>query len=166
MHAGQRRAARRAVLAVTSLAALGLAGCDLAQVEAKSADSAAAGPTTEAPDFLKHRYAARPEACATTDEVEKRGLVIADEAISGTEFGCAFLTYTPVVWDENFPPQEYVVLASCGDDSGITRPDLISIMQYGDELKVQSQNEYVEMLAKETWNQPGFVSRTYTKCPG
>ena len=119
----------------------------------------------EAPDFLKHRYAANPEACAMGDEVEKRGLVIADSSISGTEFGCAFLTYTPVVWDKDFPPQEYVVLASCGDDSGITRPDHLSIIHYDDRLQVQSQNEYVEMVAKGAWNEPGFVSRTYTKCP-
>ncbi|MGD1935348.1 MAG: hypothetical protein ACFB0Z_12725 [Candidatus Phaeomarinobacter sp.] len=125
----------------------------------------AVAETTTAPDFLKHKYAANPEACAKSDAVEKRGLVIADGSISGTEFGCAFLTYTPVVWDKDFPPQEYVVLASCGDDSGITRPDHLSIINYGDKLQVQSQNEYVEMVAKGAWNEPGFVSRTYPKCP-
>lgn len=129
------------------------------------ATSTVAQTATEAPDFLEHRYAANPEACAASDEVEKRGLVIADGSISGTEFSCAFLTYTPVVWDKDFPPQEYVVLASCGDDSGITRPDHLSIIQYDDRLQVQSQNEYVEMVAKKAWNEPGFVSRTYTRCP-
>lgn len=138
----------------------------VAAMVASLADTTSAGAqtTTEEPDFLKHRYAANPEACAASDEVEKRGLVIADGSISGTEFGCSFLTYTPVVWDKDFPPQEYVVLASCGDDSGITRPDHLSIIQYDDRLQVQSQNEYVEMVAKGAWNEPGFVSRTYTKC--
>jgi len=116
------------------------------------------------PDFLKHTYAANAAACDSTGH-EKAGLAIKDGLISGTEFGCAFLTYTPVVWDPDYPPSEYVVLASCGDDSGITRPDLISIIHSGDTLRVQSQNEYVEMVAKGAWNEPGFISRTYEKCP-
>lgn len=126
---------------------------------------AALAHDTKAPDFLKHSYAAKPEACAPDQHGERKGLLIADGSISGTEFGCAFLSYTPVVWDEDFPPSEYVVLASCGDDSGITRPDHISIIHYDDKLQVQSQNEYVEMLASGKWNEPGFVSQTYTRCP-
>ena len=126
---------------------------------------AVAETTSKAPDFLKHTYAERPEACAADQYGERKGLQISDRAISGTEFGCTFLNYTPVSWGPGHDINEYVVLVSCGDDSGITRPDHLSIIHSNGELRVQSQNEYVEMVAKEAWNEPGFVSKTYKKCP-
>lgn len=127
---------------------------------------AAAEAGSKMPGFLKDTYASNPKACVTNayGESEASGLTIKDGAIYGTEFSCQFLSYTPVKWAATDEINEYVAMASCGDDSGITRPDLISIQHYEGTLRLQSQNEYVVMMAKEAWNEPGFISVNYEKC--
>ena len=70
-----------------------------------------------------------------------------------------------------------VATASCGDDSGISRPDLINLSPYieGGQVFVQSQNEYVvsesviavaQNLGREIPQEPAYawVSQTYNLC--
>ena len=132
------------------------------------------------PDYLKDKkYATDAIACGTDHGEDEAGALAIDKAgIFGYEFGCSFLDF----WhhkDAEGGLLDVTVLASCGDDSGITRPDMITIIKDSDDtLRVQSQNEFVqgEMAAmttqppaegEENESEPlnfDFVSATYTLC--
>ena len=145
--------------------------------------ASASAQDADAPDFIDGTYATDPKACkADANPEETQALTIDSNGIYGFEFGCTFLDN----WSELNGEETtgYIALASCGDDSGIIRPDFISIIPEGDdELRVQSQNEYAisEALAlsKPGKNEPAkegeaeaedessyeFVSAIYKKCP-
>jgi len=138
----------------------------------------------DSPDLLKRKFATDPAACkaeAGADDAD--ALTLDKTGIYGVEFSCSFLDFWPHLGSDG-KIADVVVLASCGDDSGITRPDLITIVpQSPEELQVQSQNEYVqtEVAASlapapadnggdnanaEDDNVPSFdyVTATYTLC--
>ena len=134
----------------------------------------------ELPAFLKDKkYATDAIACSADHGENEVGALAIDKAgIFGYEFGCTFLEF----WhhsDAEGALLDVTALVSCGDDSGITRPDMITIIKDSDEtLRVQSQNEFVqgELAAmsaptpaegEEDSDEPinfDFVSATYTLC--
>ena len=123
----------------------------------------AAGP----PEYLKgKRYFFSENACRYEPEPDTgedtsflSTLEVNETGIFGYEFGCEFLEFWPGDAESDTPFIQ-TVLASCGDDSGITRPDVISLVFNTEEpsVTVQSQNEYV--MGQST------ISRTYPLCPG
>ena len=91
------------------------------------------------PDFLNKKYATDPAACkGPIGDDNADALVLDKTGIAGLEFGCSYLDFWPG------KDGAVTALVSCGDDSGITRPDLLSIIDNGNgEVRVQSQNEFV-----------------------
>jgi hypothetical protein len=128
------------------------------------ANAMAAGP----PDLLKgQRFTYSEQSCRGEPEPETDDMTailstleVNEAGIFAYEFGCAFLEFWP--GDEaSDMPYNQTVLASCGDDSGITRPDVISLVFDTGEsqsVTVTSQNEYVMGQT--------FISRTYPICRG
>ncbi|MCW2307400.1 hypothetical protein [Rhodobium gokarnense] len=91
------------------------------------------------PDFFNKTYATDPAACKDQAAREESGALVLDKTgIFGTEFGCTYRDF----WGGK--DGTVTVLVSCGDDSGITRPDMLSVIrEQNGELRVQSQNEFV-----------------------
>ena len=119
------------------------------------------------PEFLKgKRYTYSEETCVGEDELPAEEdaditttLEVNEAGIFAYEFGCIFLDFWPGDTDSDMPFLQTVV-ASCGDDSGVTRPDLISLVfdtSEPESVTVTSQNEYVMGQT--------FISRTYPLCP-
>ena len=117
------------------------------------------------PDLLKgQRFTYSEQSCrgepeAETDDMTEilSTLEVNEAGIFAYEFGCIFLEFWPGDAASDMPYNQ-TVLASCGDDSGITRPDVISLV-FSEEppnVTVQSQNEYVMGQT--------FISRTYPIC--
>lgn len=138
---------------------------------------AAPAVAADTPDFLKDKYASDPAACKAGDGAEESGALTLDkDGFSGTEFTCSFLDF----WNElqDGKVVGHVALMSCGDDSGVTRPDFVTIVPEEDgTLRVQSQNEYLitessAMVAPpEDNSEEGagfepfeFVTAIYSKC--
>ncbi len=128
------------------------------------------------PEFLKQDvYTTDKKSCGDTDDAD--GLQLSKEGIFGQEFSCTFVRF-----DEDADPDtgqlfSVVATANCGDDSGITRPDMITLSPYAEEgqVMVQSQNEYILseveiMIALEFGNDVPeksghfWVSNTYNIC--
>ncbi|MBB4305552.1 hypothetical protein GGD81_004632 [Rhodobium orientis] len=91
------------------------------------------------PDFLAKKYATDAAACKGQEAQEESGALVLDKTgIFGTEFGCSYRDF----WGGK--DGTVTVLVSCSDDSGVTRPDLLSVIrEQNGELRVQSQNEFV-----------------------
>ena len=135
--------------------------------------SAVAG---EVPDFLKGRvFSTDTASCGDVSEGD--GLQLTKEGIFGPEFGCTFLGFEEDRDRETGRLYMVVALANCGDDSGINRPDNITLSPYleGGQVIVQSQNEYVisevEYLIAQKLGQEipekseySWVSDTYEIC--
>ena len=148
-------------IALVSLMLVGLAAPSLA---------------ADAPAFLNDKFASDPEACKKDANMEELDALTIDKSgIFGFEFGCTFLEF----WNEqqDGKTKSTIALASCGDDSGIIRPDMITMILEGEgELRVQSQNEYAitEAIASlsqgagenagEDFQPYEYVTATYTKC--
>jgi len=116
------------------------------------------------PAFLDDRFATDPAACVPGGGPSE-ALMIEGGVLSGYELACLFLAYHPVRWAQVGPVSQVVIVASCGDDTGITRPDLLSVILEPDgALTVQSQNEYVEINAAPDRGWQGHVSRRYERC--
>lgn len=130
----------------------------------------------DAPDFLKGRtFATDVESCSEASDGD--GLLLTKQGIFGPEFGCSFLGFK-----EDRDPDTgrlflVVATANCGDDSGINRPDMITLSPYieGGQVIVQSQNEYViseveYLVATKLGQEPpekseyAWVSDTYNLC--
>ena len=98
----------------------------------------------ELPSFLKETvYSTDPSKCG--DVTEDDSLQLSKEGIFGLEFACTFLGFQ---MDKDADTGEVylaVAQANCGDDSGINRPDLVTLIHNkGEEsVTVQSQNDYV-----------------------
>ena len=130
----------------------------------------------EVPDFLFGKtYATEPAACGSMMDYDGDGLKITKDGISGLEFGCQFLNFRADRDKESGKVFGYVATVNCGDDSGINRPDLISMSHWDGQLMVQSQNEYVlseaeimiaEKLGKDFPEKSSYswVSNTYKLC--
>jgi hypothetical protein len=104
------------------------------------------GAADEIPSFLSkgQSYASDPKVCKGMDAegAPEDGLIVKADGLSGYEFGCTFVQFLPVKFADVDEINSYVAIASCGDDSGITRPDAISLSYYDDQLVVTSQNDY------------------------
>ena len=128
------------------------------------------------PDFLKDKvYSTDPSKCG--DVTEDDSLQLSKEGVFGFEFGCAFLGFD--VEKDADTGKTYIAVgrANCADDSGINRPDNITLVDQGEgTISVQSQNEYIIsqtriLLAQKlsenievAVNSPSYVSREYKIC--
>jgi len=109
-----------------------------------------AGPAfaDDAPGFLggDAKYVTKAEVC-TSEELDD-ALQISERGMFGYEFGCNFLDFLEVK-DSDGQAYQFMAVAACGDDSGVTRPDLIMLTPSDDGmLRVTSQNDYVTQLAR------------------
>ena len=130
------------------------------------------------PDFLNKKYATDPAVCkGTQGDEESYGLTLDKTGIAGVEFSCTYLDFWPGEGNS------VTALVSCGDDSGITRADFLSIIKDDNgELRVQSQNEYIMTTLANSLTPPpaeddkngtdsgevsfDYVSNTYAPCDG
>ncbi len=124
----------------------------------------------EIPDFLSNgkTYATTPAGCAGfgDSDAPDDALQITAEGIWGYEFGCTFVEFLPVRM--NSQPGNvsgHVAIASCGDDSGISRPDLINMSFYDNIIYATSQNDYVASYhQEEDARQFGIVEKSFALC--
>lgn len=137
--------------------------------------SAGVSLAADVPSFFAsgQYYAETPEDCvapgAETDR--ERPMTLNGEGVSAHEFGCYFVEFKPVknpFAEAGSEPDTWLATASCGDDSGITRPDIFNISIYEQSLWVTSQNDYLYDLLRQreegdndAW---GFVNREYVLC--
>lgn len=91
------------------------------------------------PDLFNKKYATDPAACKAAQGSEQVDALVLDKTgIFGLEFSCTYVDF----WSGK--DGVTTVLVTCGDDTGITRPDLLSVIDDGNgEIRVQSQNEFV-----------------------
>ena len=104
-----------------------------------------AGPVMagEIPPFLAggQKYATAPANCTDATGSET-GLSISAAGMFGRESGSSLLA-SPRGRDDARPePIGYVAIASCGDDSGISRPDMLNISLSEGGIYVTSQSDY------------------------
>ena len=130
----------------------------------------------DAPNFLKGRtFATESANCKGADDGD--GLQLNREGIFGQEFSCSFVGFKIDKDTASGRVFSVVATASCSDDSGISRPDLINLSPYieGGEVYVQSQNEYLlyeteVMIAQQAGKEIpqkytyAYVSDTYKIC--
>ena len=132
----------------------------------------------EVPTFLDGKlYSTDASQCG--DIVDSNGdtLQLSREGIYAEEFSCQFVDFKTDVDPQTGRVFGVVATASCSDDSGITRPDLISMSHYedGGQVFVQSQNEYLlgetEIMIAQQLEKPfpernsyAWVSNTYNIC--
>lgn len=137
----------------------------------------AIGVAKELPTFLEDAvYSTDPSKCG--DVTEDDSLQLSREGIFGFEFACTFQGFQ---LDRDADTGEVylaIAQANCGDDTGINRPDLFTLIHDRTEnsISVQSQNEYVltELLQimsarlEKPFDQENdalnFVSREYRLC--
>ena len=130
----------------------------------------------DVPEFLKGKvYSTDPSKCG--DATEDDSLQLSKEGVFGLEFGCTFLGFDMETDKDTGKTYLAVGRANCGDDSGINRPDNITmIAQDNETIAVQSQNEYIISEAQILLTQrlpenisladefPNYVSRDYKIC--
>ena len=131
---------------------------------------------SEVPAFLDGKvYSTDPSKCG--DVTEDDSLQLSKEGIFGLEFGCTFLGFDLDKDKDTGETYLAVGRANCGDDSGINRPDNITLIAQGENvITVQSQNEYIISEAQLLLSQrlpeniqladefPEFISRDYKIC--
>jgi hypothetical protein len=125
----------------------------------------------EAPAFLSgdRTWGSSPQACKAIDGEDAMAFTLSRKGIYGLEFGCNFLDFLPVRDGEGGEVFAVVAIASCGDDSGISRPDLFNISVNENTLYVTSQNDYAYVLSKGFETQPdpvesGIVEKQFELC--
>ncbi len=130
----------------------------------------------EVPVFLEGKvYSTDPSKCG--DVTEDDSLQLSKEGIFGLEFGCTFLGFELDKDKDTGETYLAIARANCGDDSGINRPDNITLIAQGeDTITVQSQNEYIVSEAQILLSQrlpentqlaeafPDYVSRDCKIC--
>lgn len=128
------------------------------------------------PEFLKDKiYSTDPSKCG--DATQDDSLQLSKEGVFGLEFGCTFLGFDLETDKDTGKTYLAVGRANCGDDSGINRPDKITLIAQDDEtITVQSQNEYIVSEAQLLLSQrlpenikladelPNYISRDYKIC--
>lgn len=128
------------------------------------------------PDFLQDKvYSTDTSKCG--DSTEDNSLQLSREGVFGVEFGCAFLGFDMDVDKDTGKTYLAVARANCGDDSGINRPDFITLVVQDEQtISVQSQNEYTISQAQLLLSQrlpenialqeeiPNYISRDYKIC--
>ena len=131
---------------------------------------------SDLPLFLKDKvYSTDPSKCG--DVTKDDSLQLSKEGVFGVEFGCTFLGFDVEADKDTGKIYIAVARANCGDDSGINRPDNITLIpQDENTISVQSQNEYIISEAQILLSQrlpenikladeyPNYVSRDYKIC--
>lgn len=128
------------------------------------------------PDFLQDKvYSTDTSKCG--DSTEDDSLQLSKEGVFGFEFGCTFFGFDMEVDKDTGKTYLAIARANCGDDSGVNRPDLFTLV-FQDEttITVQSQNEYTIAEAQQLLSQrlpenikiadefPNYISRDYKLC--
>lgn len=124
----------------------------------------------EVPDFLANgkTYASDWRACVGFADggAPDDSNTLDATGVYGYEFACTFVDFTPVKFEGR--TTGYLARASCGDDSGINRPDNFELSFYEDVVTATSQNDYLYDLLRprsdgdgESW---GFVSTQFEMC--
>lgn len=144
---------------------------------ALAAEAMAEAP--QIPPFLDGTavFSRSAELCPGGEPSEIEGyLHVNKSGLYGYELGCTFLQFLPERDPESKDIYGWLVIAQCGDDSGITRPDMFSLHynESGPSLTVQSQNEYVassvllltgQDTGEDPYLDPNFLSGEYRLCP-
>ncbi|MCB1451147.1 MAG: hypothetical protein KDJ67_13675 [Nitratireductor sp.] len=106
----------------------------------------------ETPPFLSggQFYGENTLACdeAKSGAGEGEGLYMKGEGVFGTEWGCTFVDFLPIRYEQGGEISGYIAITSCGDDSGVSRPDMFELHFYEDVITATSQNDYVAASAK------------------
>ena len=125
----------------------------------------------EAPAFLSgdRTWGSTPQACKSLESEDGAALTLSRKGIYGYEFGCNFLDFLPVRDDATGEMFGMVAIASCGDDSGISRPDMFNITVNENTLSVTSQNEYTAAQSKDSDGQTdpfatGIIEKPFEPC--
>jgi hypothetical protein len=109
---------------------------------------------------FKGTFAKSAAACKATGDGAnwEDSLRVDAEGVSGYELGCQFTAMQRVNTDTE--TSDFLTPAVCGDDSGVTRPDMfwMSVYEEGKKLGLQSQNEYVAAA------EGGGLSGEYVLC--
>ncbi len=123
------------------------------------------------PDFLSagQTYANDEKTCKDSEDGEFEGLKLSQAGIFGYEFGCIFVAWHPVKYEGATTFDNYIAITQCGDDSGINRPDAVSITNNSGELTVTSQNDYATAGARQTEEgtdpyEAGMINETFKLC--
>lgn len=105
--------------------------------------SSAAALAQDIPVFLQDKvYSTDPSKCG--DATEDNTVQLSKEGVFGLEFGCTFLGFDIEKDEDTGETYLAIARANCGDDSGINRPDMFTLIAQDEEtVTVQSQNEYV-----------------------
>lgn len=128
------------------------------------------------PDFLVDKvYSTDTSKCG--DSTEDNSLQLSKEGVFGFEYGCTFFGFDMDVDKDTGKTYLAIGRANCGDDSGVNRPDLITlVVQDETTISVQSQNEHTISEAQVLLSQrlpeniklaaetPNYVSRDYKLC--
>lgn len=128
------------------------------------------------PDFLVDKvYSTDTSKCG--DSTEDNSLQLSKEGVFGFEYGCTFFGFNMDVDKDTGKTYIAVARANCGDDSGVSRPDLMTLVVQDEKtISVQSQNEYVISQAQLLLSQrlpeniklqdeiPNYISRDYKLC--
>lgn len=127
----------------------------------------------ELPNYLNagQTYSTNQKACGATQDgdLPDDSYTLEKNGIFGYEFGCVFVDIKPVVYADNDDPVfSHIMTASCGDDSGVTRPDSFHLSYYEGILTVTSQTDYLYELLRpsegENTGFTGFVNTQFEMC--
>lgn len=132
----------------------------------------------DVPQFLVGKvYSTDVSQCGDIVDAEGDVLQLTKEGIYGQEFSCQFVGFRYDRDRETARIFSVIASANCSDDSGISRPDLITLSPYeeGGQVFVQSQNEYIlgeteimiaQQLGKDFPEKSSYawVSSTYNIC--
>jgi hypothetical protein len=136
--------------------------------------SASQAVAADIPPFLANgeTYVTDTKACAdNADTGDSPVFHLSRDGLFGYEFGCTFVQFLPVA-DHTTPnePYAWIAIASCGDDSGISRPNMINFTpSEGGVLYVTSQNDYLSYLQNPPSGEDGaedwsLVERQFDMC--
>lgn len=126
--------------------------------------------SAEVPDFLSNgqTYATDWKACVgfADGNAPDNANTLDKTGIFGYEFGCTFVEFKPVIFEGR--TTGHLITASCGDDSGINRPDIFDVYFYDGIVTATSQNDYIYDTLRpredgdgESW---GFVNKQFEMC--
>ncbi len=132
--------------------------------------SSVSAVSAEVPDFFAggKTYASDWRACVgfAGDGAPDDSNTIDISGVFGYEFSCTFVDFKPVVYEGRIT--SYIATASCGDDSGINRPDFFDISFYEDIVNITSQNDFIYDTLRvredgdgESW---GFINKQFELC--
>jgi len=90
-------------------------------------------------------------------------------SVSGYEFSCQFVEMKLIPdWTGQDRQNNYIGIASCSDDSGISRPDMFNISYYENTVTITSQNDFIVDMVNPQQNaegQPfGFINKQFELC--